>query len=80
MPGSGEQYGTFGEDMMVGTYSEAIQLTIGAVIGLGLSISMEKHGISLTNPATRGRALGYLSIFCMAWVVGITAIIALFGD
>lgn len=64
---------------MVGTYNEAIQLTIGAVIGLGLSIGMDKHGISLTNPDTRGKALGYLFIFCLAWVVGMTTIMALFG-
>ena len=65
---------------MNATYSEAIQLTIGAAMGLALSLGMNQQGISLTDPETRGKALGKLSIFCLAWVVGMTLLSALSGE
>ena len=65
---------------MNATYSEAIQLTIEAAMGLALSLGMNQQGISLTDPETRGKALGYLSIFCLACVVGMMVLTALSGE
>lgn len=50
-------------------YSEAIQLTIGAIVGLGLSVTLKKHRISLFNRETCSKVLGNLLIYCMAWIV-----------
>lgn len=65
---------------MIETYSEAIQLTIGAIVGLGLSVTMEKHRISLFNRETCSKALGYLAMFCMAWIVFTTILTELLAE
>lgn len=59
--------------------SEVIQLAIGAVVGFGLSLSMENRGITLFSRETGAKALGYLFIFCTAWIVLSTGMMALFA-
>lgn len=59
--------------------NQLIQLTIGAVVGFGLSIGMEKRGISLFSSETRVKAVSYLFIFCCAWITGMTLITHFFG-
>lgn len=65
---------------MHATLSEAIQLTIGAVIGLGLSLTMEKHGISIFIKGTREKAISYLIMFCCAWIIGMNLIMRMTGE
>jgi len=60
--------------------SEEIRFLIGAVVGFGLSISMEKQGVGLFNRETSVQALGYLSIFSVAWTVLTTVLMAYFGE
>ena len=45
------------------TLSEVIQLSIGAIVGLGLISTMEKNGISIFCPETREKAISYLIMF-----------------
>lgn len=65
---------------MNATLSEAIQLVIGAVMGVGLSVSMEKNGFSIFKRDSRMKGLGVLIIFCSAWVVGLTLLAVVFGE
>ena len=65
---------------MHASLSEAIQLTIGAVIGLGLSLTMGKHGISIFIKGTREKAISYLIMFCCAWIIGMTLIMRMTGE
>lgn len=59
---------------MNASLSEIIQLSIGAFIGFGLSLGMEKNGISVFKRDTRMKALCYLIIFCSLWIIGMTVI------
>ena len=65
---------------MNATLSDAIQLIIGAVIGAGVFVTMEKHGYSVFERDTRMKGLGVLFIFCSAWLVGMTFLVAVFGE
>ena len=65
---------------MQATFAEAIQLTIGAVVGFGLSVGMDKHGISVFKKETREKAISYLIIFCCAWVILMSLILRFTGE
>ena len=65
---------------MHATWSEVIQLIIGAVVGLGLFTTMEKHGISILNKETREKAISYLIMFCCAFLIGMTLIMRFTGE
>lgn len=56
------------------SYNEAVQLGIGAAVGLGLSITMEKNGLSISDPETRWTTLAYLTIFSCMWVTAMSAL------
>ena len=65
---------------MHATLSDAIQLTIGGIVGLGLAYTMEKHGISIFIKGTREKAISYLIMFCCAWLIGMTLIMRFTGQ
>ena len=65
---------------MDATASEGVRLMIGAAVGLGLFLSLDKNGISLFNRKTSVQALGYLFIFSVSWTVLATALMASFGE
>ena len=60
--------------------SEVIQLSIGAIVGLGLSLTMEKNGITIFCRETREKAISYLIIFICAWIIGMTLILDYLAD
>lgn len=60
--------------------SEVIQLSIGAIVGLGLSLTMEKNGITIFCRETREKAISYLIIFICAWIIGMTLILDFLAD
>ena len=60
--------------------SEVIQLSIGAIVGLGLSLTIEKNGITIFCRETREKAISYLSIFICAWMIGMTLILDFLAD
>lgn len=64
---------------MNATLSDAIQLIIGAVVGGGVFMTMEKHGYSVFKRDSQLKCLGVLFIFCSAWLVGMTFLVAVFG-
>ena len=64
---------------MTANLGEIFQLTLGAIIGFGVNLSMEKHGISLFSSETRPKAISILIVFCTAWIVGMTVITAFFN-
>lgn len=63
---------------MNATLSDAIQLIIGAVVGGGVFMTMEKHGYSVFERDSRMKGLSILFIFCSAWLIGITLLVACF--
>ena len=62
------------------TLSEVIQFLIGAIVGLGLSSTMEKNGISIFYRGAREKAISYLIIFVCFWIMGMTLLLKLFGE
>ena len=62
------------------TLSEVIQLSIGAIVGLGLISTMEKNGISIFCPETREKAISYLIMLICAWIIGMTLILDFLAD
>ena len=65
---------------MHATFGQLVMLTIGAVVGFGLTIGMERNGISFLNKETREKAICYLIIYCCAWIVGMTLILKVLGE
>lgn len=65
---------------MQATFGEVIQLAIGAIVGFGLSVGMDKHGISVFIKGTREKAFCYLICFCCAWIMGMTLIAHFLGE
>ena len=66
--------------MVHATFSQVLQLLIGAIVGLGLAFTMEKHGISIFIKGTREKAVSYLIMFCCAWIIGMTLIMRMTGQ
>ena len=50
------------------TGSEAIQLTVGALMGTALSINMDNYGLSIIDPETRWQALGLICSFLFTFL------------
>lgn len=53
--------------MVAVSAGDAVQLTVGALVGFALFINMSRHGLSVIDPATRWPALAvagsYLFMF-----------------
>ena len=65
---------------MHATLGEIIQLTIDAIVGYGLSVSMDKNGISIFCRETREKAICLLIIFVCAWIIGMALLFKILGD
>lgn len=55
--------------MIQASGAEAIQLFVGGVLGVALSINMSNHGLSITNPETRWQSLALIGSFLFTFLV-----------
>lgn len=51
------------------TGAEAVQLLVGGMLGLALSINMTNHGFSISNPETRWQSLSLIGCFLFTFIV-----------
>lgn len=49
--------------------AEVVQLTVGAVVGVAVSINMGRFGLSLMDPKTRWKAAAVLVAFLFTFLV-----------
>ena len=50
------------------TNAEAMQLFVGGLLGVALSINMSNHGLSITNPKTRWQSLTLITSFLFTFI------------
>lgn len=55
--------------MIAPTLFDAAQLTIGAVIGLAVSLNLDRYGMSLMDPKTRWTTLGIICTFLFTFLL-----------
>jgi len=60
--------------------TEVIPLIISAVVGAGAFVTMEKHGFSIFRRDSCVESLCVLAIFFSVWVVGVSLVVAAFGE
>ncbi len=58
-----------GVEMIQSNGAEAIQLLVGGVLGVALSINMSNHGLSITNPETRWQSLALIGSFLFTFLI-----------
>ncbi len=54
--------------MLQVTNVEAMQLFVGGLLGVALSINMSNHGLSITNPETRWQSLTLITSFLFTFI------------
>ena len=60
--------------------TEVIPLTISAIVGAGAFVTMEKQGFSIFRRDSCMESLCVLAIFFSIWVVGVSLVVAVFGE
>ncbi len=63
--------------MVSTSFGSFFQLVAGALVGFGVSINLEKHGVSMFIAETRTKHIFYLCVFVAVWVLLTTGLIAL---
>ncbi len=49
--------------------ADVVQLTVGAVLGVVVSVNMGQQGLSVMNPKTRWKAIGVISLFLFSFLL-----------
>ena len=49
--------------------ADVFQLTVGAVMGVAVSVNMGRHGLSIINPETRWTAISVISLFLLSFLL-----------
>ena len=65
---------------MTATLGDIMQLLVGVLMVVGVSVTMEKNGVSVFERESRTQGLCVLTIFCSAWVIGMTLLAVVFGE
>lgn len=55
--------------MFLVTVSEIVQLSIGTILGFALSLNLEHHGLTLSDPKTRWTTLGIIILYAATFVL-----------